>query len=188
MADPKQPNEQDQSDLVAYLDGELDAESARKVEARMNSDPKVRAEADALRMTWDLLDYLPRPEPSPNFTHRTLSRMSLVPGASTGPKTAPPRRQSWLLGVCWIGAVILAGAAGFVGMGWLKLAPVPPPPVETISTTGPLTAEQEQQLIRDLRAIERLRLYRKVNDIYFLNELDRPDLFGDEDQPGGANP
>src|SRR6516165_2932506 len=66
------------SELVAFLDGELDAPGNEAVEAKISLDSTVRAEADALKRAWDLLDYLPRPEPTANFTERTVSRIEPV--------------------------------------------------------------------------------------------------------------
>ena len=71
MADERSLNDEERDELVAYLDGELDEQAARDVEARLGRDPRAKAEAEALRRTWNLLDYLPRPEPSGDFTHRT---------------------------------------------------------------------------------------------------------------------
>ena len=67
-----------EAELVAYLDGELDAAAARKVEARLAADPAARARAAELKKSFDLLDYLPKPEPSPNFTTRTLDKLPAV--------------------------------------------------------------------------------------------------------------
>src|SRR5437879_1458350 len=69
--------------LIAYLDGELDSAAARQVEARLAKDPAARARAAELKKSFDMLDYLPRPEPSPNFTTRTLDKLPAVkpPGA-----------------------------------------------------------------------------------------------------------
>ena len=79
-------NERERADLVAWLDGELEGEAARALEAKVSLDPAARAEADALRKTWELLDYLPRPGPSASFTHRTLSRLAPAPA---------PRPTAW---------------------------------------------------------------------------------------------
>src|SRR5438094_6607736 len=100
-------NEQDREDLVAYLDGELDEESARQLESKLTLDPEARAEADALQQTWGLLDYLPRPEPSPSFTHRTLERLAVR--TSSTRKNAASR---WLVRLGWAAAVLLAMGAG----------------------------------------------------------------------------
>lgn len=157
----------DRADLVAYLDGELTGDAARAVEAKLSLDPQVRAEADSLRRTWDLLDFLPRTEPSPSFTERTLSRVDPVP--ASGPVAAPPgapltrRWRPVLLGLGW--AVVLLLAA--LGTHRLTLALLTRPPGDT-------------ELIRDLRLIENKRFYDLVDDIDFLKKLDDPDLFGDD--------
>src|SRR5437867_3498127 len=77
--------EQEQANLVAYLDGELPDEEARAIEAKLSLEPEARAEAELLRRTWDLLDYLPKPEPSPTFTSRTISRLSPIRDGQASP-------------------------------------------------------------------------------------------------------
>ncbi|MGL4555560.1 MAG: anti-sigma factor family protein, partial [Gemmataceae bacterium] len=49
----------ERADLVAYLDGELSGEAAESMEAKLNLDPRMRAEAESLKKAWDLLDFLP---------------------------------------------------------------------------------------------------------------------------------
>lgn len=163
-------NDDERDELISYLDGEADPKTARHVEAKLNRDPRVRAEADALRKTYDLLDYLPRPEPSPNFTARTLTRVSgAVRPGMVG--TAKRRWRRWALGFSWAAAVVLVGVAGYAG------APLFYQPRPTAVEPPP---DVDQQLVRDLRVIEHLRAYQQANDIHFLHELDRPELFGDE--------
>lgn len=103
-------SDEDREDLVAYLDGELDEAAARQLEAKLSIDAEARAEAEALQQTWGLLDYLPRPEPSPSFTHRTLERLAVH---ST--MVARRRWPRWVLGLGWAAAVLLALAAGLGG-------------------------------------------------------------------------
>jgi anti-sigma factor RsiW len=77
--------------LIAYLDGELNEDEESAVEVRLNTDPAARREATALKQTWDLLDYLPKHEPSPTFTSKTLSRLDKVPVPPPSvPLTPPP--------------------------------------------------------------------------------------------------
>jgi anti-sigma factor RsiW len=157
-------NDEDRAELVAYLDGELQGDKARAVESRISHDPRLRAEADALGRAWELLDYLPRPEPSPNFTHRTLDRIT---GAQKLVRS--PTRRRWrtvLVGAGWAAAVTLAFLGGYAVVRFLA------PPDRT-----------DEELARDLRVIENKRLYDPIDDIEFLRELDHPDLFGD-DSPG----
>jgi anti-sigma factor RsiW len=150
--------EQERADLVAYLDGELHGEAARAVEARIHLYPEVRAEAESLKRAWDLLDFLPSPEPSPSFTERTLSRA--VPLPATEP-LARPRR--WPLVTAWAASVVLAFAAGWSGYAWL----VPWRP-------------GERELVQDLRVIENYRLYEPAGDLDFLRRLAQGDLFGED--------
>src|SRR5579872_412964 len=102
-------SDKDRADLVAYLDGELDEQQSRALEARLNVDSAARAEAESLRRTWELLDYLPRAEPSAAFTNRTLEKLAIQP--TTGVQPAR-RRRRWLLGTAWAAGVLLAAAGG----------------------------------------------------------------------------
>jgi len=168
MAELKPLSDDEREELIAYLDGEADAKTAREVEAKLNRDPRVRAEADALRKSYDLLDYLPRPEPSPNFTQRTVTRIAAVPPGVLGVSRRSWRR--WALGLSWAAAIALVGVAGYAAAPLFQKPRTPPE----------APADVDAQLARDLRVIEHLRQYHQANDIFFLHELDRPELFGDE--------
>src|ERR1700676_4895709 len=101
-----QLSEDERADLVAYLDGELDEAASQDFEARLSREPQLRAEAEALKKTWELLDYLPRPEPSGGFTHRTLERLAVRETAVIRDGTA--RRWAWLAPVGWAAAMLMA--------------------------------------------------------------------------------
>jgi hypothetical protein len=124
MAQQPSLSDKDRADLIAYLDGELNERAAREVETRLHRDPTARAEVEALRRTWALLDYLPRPEPSAHFTHRTLTRVEAVRTHLVLPRTRP-RWQLWALGLGWVAALMLAG---FGGYGATRLLPRRQPP------------------------------------------------------------
>src|SRR4051794_5032043 len=111
-------NDEERANLVAYLDGELDETSARALETRLSQDPRARAEADALRRTWEMLDYLPRAEASTNFTHRTLERLAVQ--TAPQPLTRAVRRLPWwLLAAGWAAAVLLAAGGGLTAANLL---------------------------------------------------------------------
>jgi anti-sigma factor RsiW len=173
MADNQPLTDNDRAEIVAYLDGELDGARSRAVEARINNDPRIRAEVDILRRTYDLLDYLPRPEPSPNFTNRTMDRLAAAaPTRSLQPRT-PRRNSGWLVRLLAGAALVAAAVVGYAAApslpGWRTPRPAPDP-----------TAELDKDLEKHLSVIERWRLYRNVADVQTANELDRPELFGDE--------
>jgi anti-sigma factor RsiW len=155
MAERAPLTEQERADLVAYLDGELRGEAARAMEAMLNLRPEVRAEAESLKRAWDLLEFLPRPEASPRFADRTLSRLA--------PTQKPWRISRWLMGSGWAAAVLAAFAAGWGGYAWL--APLRP---------------GERELVHDLRIIENYRYYEPAGDMKLLQQLGQPELFGEE--------
>src|SRR5665213_3120308 len=163
MTKPNPLNEQEKADLVAFLDGELRGEAARALEAKISLNPAARAEAESLKRTWGLLDYLPKPEPSPNFTHRTLEKMAPIPTATP----TPIRRRSlrpWWIGAGWAAGVLLAATVGYLGVGW----------------TGGRGDATDRDLTRDLHVHENKMVYDHVDDLDFLKSLDQPDLFGED--------
>jgi anti-sigma factor RsiW len=159
MADRQPLTDKERAELVAYLDGELHGAAARAMEARLNLYPEVRAEAESLRRAWDMLDFLPRPEASPHFTERTISRILPVPGAEI--RTPPP--QSFVVPILWAAAVVTAFLGGWAAYEWL----IPHEP-------------GERELVQDLRIIENFRLYEQADDIDFVRQLDQSELFRDE--------
>jgi hypothetical protein len=122
-------DDREQEDLVAFLDGELSGEEARIIERKLSLDPTARAEAETLRRTWDLLDYLPRPEPSASFTEKTLTRLSSVRGESLLPPLAWRDRRWMSFGVVWMASMAVAMMSGFQGYrhmmapAWAKSVP-----------------------------------------------------------------
>src|SRR5207302_5548100 len=126
-------------------------------------DPRARHELDSLRRAWDLLDYLPRPEPAADFTHRTLERL-------TGQRRLPhalPEWRSWSLRAGWAAAVLVAALAGFQGVRLHS---------RDALDTG------DEQLVQDLYVIENVRAFEILDDFDFLHKLanpNDPDLFVD---------
>jgi anti-sigma factor RsiW len=172
MSKSRPLSEAERADLVAYLDGELAGEAKRAIETRITLDPLWRAEADALKRTWDLLDFLPQPEPSPSFTQRTLSKLDPIRSAPRRKKRVRVstgwRLPHWLgLAGGWAAAVLLAVVVGY-----------------QVFEHGTPRVAGETELLRDLRIIENKRYYDLVDDIGFVKQLDHPDLFGEEGTGG----
>jgi len=189
-----------EAELVAYLDGELDPAASRRVEDRLAVDPAARARASALKQTYDLLDYLPKPDPSSNFTTRTLDKLPAlksgslpVPIPSEQVRTARPSAVSSSMPLVvdpapgrpnrpWVlVAGIVAGVLGFGAIGYLGAAALRPylfpSSGESAADTLPLS---------DHRLIENLPLYALADDFEFVQKLADPDLFGVEVIPTTA--
>jgi anti-sigma factor RsiW len=172
--DEAQPNE-----LIAYLDGELSGKAREDMERRLSADQNLRREADELKRSWDLLDYLPQAEPSPAFASRTLERLSVARPAATAARNAvaasPTITHIESPGSPWPRRLAISAAALVIlGIGYLL-------PGAFIKKTLPeLTqSEMEEQMARDLRVIDHLNLYQHGDEMGFVAGLDQPDLFGD---------
>ncbi len=164
MTQPSSPHEQPlppdalQEELVAYLDGELDAQAASRVEQRLAHDAQVREELARLERTWELLDSLGRATTDETFTQTTLEMVAAAASEEVAQQQAElPRRQrrKWLLR---IGGLLAAGAAGFL--------------VAALASPDP-----NRQLLEDLPILENLDQYRHAGDIEFLRLLHREGLF-----------
>jgi anti-sigma factor RsiW len=168
-----QLNDEDRAELVAYLDGELGEKAAQAFEARLSRDRELRAEADVLKKTWDMLDYLPRAEPSASFTHETLERLAVQ--TTGGPGKARLRLWRVALYGGWAAAVLIAVGAGLFAARFMGPAVQPVTP----SPSGQ-QVDVELLIIRDLDVIRNKRLYENADNINFVRSL--PDAFDDEDE------
>lgn len=190
-----------EAELVAYLDGELDAAEARRVELRLASDPQARAKASALKKTYDLLDYLPRPEPSPDFTTRTLHKLPATAAPSSPaalPKPQVPINSTAINGVPSLSVpVALSGGTAllpprssrrvvwvaglaisvmlFALAGYLITALVHP---RLVPAPAARETAADELLLTERGLIERLPLYVGVDNFDFVQELAKSDYFG----------
>ncbi|MEO0531469.1 MAG: hypothetical protein AAF266_12970 [Planctomycetota bacterium] len=93
--------------LVAYLDGQLDAEECERLESRLANDEPTRERLQTLDRVWNALDALPRSTASPAFTRSTVE-MAAVTAAGSVAKPSSKRRwrpPTWLLS-CGVAAVL----------------------------------------------------------------------------------
>lgn len=187
LPDENLPDDEQTSELVSYLDGELPPDQAEALEAEIGRNQNLRREADTLKRAWDLLDFLPRREPSPNFTERTvsqiaplqqlpatgssLSRAPVVNQGSGGelnrlPPTSPPKKVS---SIVWLTAMIVC-----LGLGWIVQRPIQ-------RGIAPLDDRHtDAQLLSELRLLKNLKYYRQIDDFAFLQALDQPELFAED--------
>ncbi|MGL4512224.1 MAG: anti-sigma factor family protein [Lacipirellulaceae bacterium] len=100
--------------LVAYLDGELPAAEAERVESRLTSDPQWEAELLGLDRAWHALDALPRSTVSPAFARTTVAMVAEAAESDlVAATTALPirKRRSRVLGFA---LAVGAATAGFL--------------------------------------------------------------------------
>lgn len=152
------------ADLVAYLDGELDADQARAVEDRLSRDAEYRRQLRELQQTWDLLDQLPTAEVDDRFTQTTLAMVAVSAAEDVDQaqqRQVHTRRRWW-----WTGS--LAAAVAFV-IGYAAVSLV--------------VSRENRRLLRDLPVIQRLDEYRYADSVEFLRLLEREGIFAEDEIP-----
>ena len=142
--------------LVAYLDGELDAASARQIEASLAEDHVLRNRLHELDGTWQLLSQLATDAASRDFTRTTLELVAAADEAAQRSVKSPHRRLG--RAAVAVGGLLLSAVFGF-----LVVAAVRPDP--------------NRQLIEELPILERLEQFRAVGNLEFLAALRQARLF-----------
>lgn len=128
------------SELVAYLDDELDAGARAAVEAHLESCAACREEIRFYQRTWDALGAYPEMEPSPDFLFRLNDRLAAEDPAALGP--------SWV-GVWLARAAAAAAVLAVAWFGRLALERLDAPPPAPVAR---LTAE-EKRIVADLQVL-----------------------------------
>ncbi len=174
-SDPSQSERLDE-ELVAYLDGQLDRQSARQVEQRLASEEPVRRRLQELAQSWDLLDQLPHAVADDAFVRSTVEMVAVAAEQEVAEQQAAEprrRRRRWLRGG---GAALAVALAGYV-------------------VAANVWTDPNEKLIRDLSVIENQERYKQAGDVDFLKKLNEEGLFSDEtsdattsrDERGGNN-
>jgi hypothetical protein len=169
-------SDEDRSNLVAYIDGELDEKTALRLEATIARDPNARADVEQLKRVWQMLDHLPRPTPSPDFTHQTLEKVTVQSAVPTASWVTGIRARVLAVPFGWAAALLIAAGTGYSATYFLSPGKPAKASPATLHGDAPMTAE-------DLRVIKNRRLYEHAISMDFLRALadpDDPDLFGDD--------
>lgn len=186
-----------EADLVAFLDGELDPSLAHDVEAKLAADADLRARAAALKKTFDLLDFLPRPEPSPEFATRTLDKLPVAKAAtsssaslpsgtrpaspstsvpvplSTGTLPLPVGGRGWAWAVGLVAAIAVAAVGGYFGTAAARNYFHP-------AAKDGLQAASDEEVPPD-RVTRYLPLYAVADDLEFVSRLAEESLLFDDE-------
>jgi len=138
--------------LVAYLDGELDPQSSRRVEDLLATDPEVRGKLQRLDRTWEMLDELDRPPTADRFTQTTMEMVAVAAEQDIErlQAEAPRRRRRRWLAV--VAGVLVAGLTGY-------------------AVVAALLPDPNRDLIRDLPVLQNLDQYRRIDSMEFLRDL-----------------
>lgn len=148
------------SELVAYLDGELDDQTNNQVERKLVADPGFRRYAESLDRTWQLLDSLGDAPASGAFTQKTLASIaSLAPEPdATNPRSMVTRLRSlpFVRIAMWFSAAFAGTSTG------LLLSRVDGPA---------MSSSQDVQLLKNLDLLEHYETYYPVPNADFLKDI-----------------
>ena len=151
-------NAEDRDNLVAYLDGELDEPSTRRIERALAGSEVARHEVEMLTRTWELLDLLPTEIAPADFTQRTVT------AARSLDTTVPLHRRPWFraarrgaTAAGWVAALAGAGTLGYVAANrWVP--------------------RENDPVVRDLELLQNLGELREAGGVDFLRELEASGL------------
>jgi hypothetical protein len=162
MAETQRLTDLERASLVAYLDGELNEVEVRALGNKITQSVTARREIDALQKTWDLLDYLPKPDLAPDFANRTMT-LALEDGQK-GAKVAAIAGHWGTIGgriSALIGVAALTLMFGYVATRWIWPDP-------------------SARLARDLPIAEYLDEYREIGSYEFLKLLEQSPVLNED--------
>ncbi len=144
---------EDRDNLSAYLDGELDEEQTRRIEALLVQNSVARNDVELLSKTYELLDELERPNAPNDFVEKTLATAKLEE-VKTPISDQPWFQTTQKIGILssWTAALVLAAVIGFL-------------------ITNRFIPDKDDQLVQELPVIQNLDSYEEVQSIDFLNLL-----------------
>jgi len=106
-----------EQELVAYLDGELDADESRRVERLIADNPAARAQLNEFERTWSALDSLPRASVDDSFTRSTVEMIAVSEQNQLANGTATETRAPSRAGLFTAAGVLVMGVVGFLAAG-----------------------------------------------------------------------
>ncbi len=162
-ASEQRPPDDEHDRLVAYLDREMPAEERAALEDRLSSDPSLRRSLAALDQSWQMLDQLPRPNSSEQFTRDTLSMATLDSPSTSGDQVdrdGSDKFRRWRHRARQWAPWILAASVGY------------------LAVAIPLRTTYRRDLT-DYPVADNMDVYRYAESIEFIKMLDAEGLFSE---------
>jgi hypothetical protein len=152
----------ERANLVAYLDGELNDAESRALATKLSLSVSARREKTALEKTWELLDYLERPQATDDFVSRTATQATQLGAIDERIASVAGRTMQVVtrLAICAGIACVVVGI--------------------TYAATRWLWPDPSARLIRELSIAEHFDEYRDVGSFEFLKQLDELPAFNED--------
>ena len=144
--------------LVAYLDGELDAQGVRQMENRLAVEPDLRAKMTSLEQTWNLLNELETVSADKELVRSTMEVVTLTIEKELCEDEKQLEKRKWFDQLILLAFVIMFGVIGFQlttlsGLRWKK------------------------QLVEDIPLILNINKYKEIGSFDFLQALSDKRVF-----------
>ena len=139
-------------ELVAYLDGELAPEDARRVEQRLTVDAEYRRQLRDLDQTWEALDALPKTTADDHFARTTIEMVSVAAEHEVSTHKAQVAAAGRKRFAMWFAAGLAAVVAGFLAASLLL-------------------PNHDETLLADLPVIHQFDMLSEIEDIELLRRL-----------------
>lgn len=143
-----------ESQLSAYLDGELDEDTRRLIETNLASDAQLRARLAEMEEAWTFLDMLESDEADESFTQSTMEMVAVQAEEDVAKSKV---HRSYFVWLC----VLVLGVCSCAG--YFSAAAMWPGP--------------DDRLLADLPILENLDAYRQADSVEFLVMLHEKGLF-----------
>ena len=153
-------------EIIAYLDGELDAEAMKRVEQQLTQNPHYRLRLQQLERVWKCLDLLPEEEVNETFTTSTVELVTVAAEQDVQQvvrTSLSKRRTHWLVG---LGVLFASTATGFL----------------LCSLSG---NSSNNDLLNDLQVIENVDQYLHAGSVEFLEQLHAENMFSAGNEEAG---
>lgn len=183
MSDLKDPNrdeelEEELTQLVSYLDGELDESQMTHVESRLATDTGMRSHADILSRTWSMLDSIDDVSVSDAFTQDTMATIQAEAATvktDSRARSAPHRILTSLSTYKVVPSFVLGLIAGLIGLGLSARAPGRPP--EARGENGPQEDRLLNQIVIDhLDVLRNAQHYEEIPSAEQLRNVELKDV------------
>jgi hypothetical protein len=144
--------------LVAYLDGELDAQSVRQMEDRLAVEPDLREKMTSLEQTWNMLHELETVSADKELVRSTMEVVTLTIAKELSVDEKLLEKRKWFDRLILLATVLMFGVIGY----------------QLTTLVGIRTRKQRAE---DIPIILNIGKYKEIGSFDFLKALSNERVF-----------
>ncbi len=144
--------------LIAYLDGELDAQAVRRMEDRLSVEPDLREKMTTLEQTWNMLDELETVPADKELVRSTMEVVALTIEKELNETGKTAVQRKWLDRLILIATLLMFGVIGY----------------QLVTLVG---IRMKNQIVDDIPIIRNMAMYKEIGSFDFLKALSEKRVF-----------